>query len=118
MHPGNILFNLPGGDVMQPEIVVLDAGLAVKLKPQDRKNFVEVFHAIAMSNGRRVGELMLDRTPGDKTKIVDPVGFVAGVEELVCSVRAHGLALGKVRIGSILGKMLKLACDHRVKLET
>jgi len=82
LHPGNLKFRQASNDSRQLELVVLDAGLAVQLSPQDRRN------------------------------------FVAGVGELVSSVWGVGLALGNVRLGEIFGKMLGLACYHRVKLET
>jgi len=130
MHPGNVLVRFPGdgsssaafrgayGSGDEPEIVVLDAGLVVALSPQDRRNFVEVFHSIATNDASRTGRLMLERSPGDRSVVVDPEGFVAGVEELIGRMRGIGISLGKVRIGDILGQMLGLACAHRVKLET
>lgn len=127
LHPGNILCRFPAAQGyrttanghLDPELVVLDAGLAVELSRSDRRNFIELFHAIAINDGRMAGELMLDRTPGDASRIRDPQGFVAGVAGLVSEVQeGGGVKLGHVRIGDILGRMLSLACDHRVKLET
>jgi len=125
LHPGNILFRFPQASApiaqaqrMEPEIVILDAGLAVELCPRDRRNFVELLHAVALKDGNRAGRLMLERSPGDHDAVVDKAGFVAGVERLVHAVRGQGLALGSVRLGEVFGDMLTLALAHKVKLET
>merc|ERR1712203_973505 len=102
----------------RPELVVFDAGLAVKLSWRDRRNFIEVFHSIALNDGPRAARLMLERSPGDRANVIDEEGFVAGVAELISSLRSGGIALGKVRLGDCFNKMIGLACDHRVKLET
>jgi len=122
LHPGNILFRFPESDSpgapREPELVLLDAGLAVRLNRRDRRNFVELFHALAMNNGTRAGQLMVERSPGDPRRVLDKVGFIASVERLVASVRGSGVTLGSVRLGEVFGEMLGLALTHRVKLET
>lgn len=118
MHPGNILVRFPHG-VSKPEIVVVDAGLAVKMCPSDRRNFVSVFHALAMRDGKRAGQLMIERTPGDRSLIIDEAGFVAGMTDLIGRFfNSGGLTLSAVRLGDALGQLMGLACGHRVKLET
>jgi len=127
MHPGNILFRFPDstvvgekvvGDLGQPEVILIDAGLAVKLPPRDRRNFVELFHAIAINDGMQAGRLMLERSPGDPSLVLDGAGFVSGVERLISSARGAGINLGGIRIGDIFSALLGLALSHRVKLET
>merc|ERR1711924_35416 len=136
MHPGNILFRYPKpqdpesyGFISKllpskketkppPEIVVLDTGLTVKLNRNDRRNFVELFHAISMYDGTRCGELMLHRSPGDPAQVRDPEGFISGVNTLVTQVSHGGLQLGNHKVGDLLGSLLNLSCTHRVKLET
>jgi len=124
MHPGNILFRFPDrnvnavGDLGQPEVILIDAGLAVKLPPRDRRNFVELFHAIAINDGMLAGRLMLERSPGDPSLVLDGPGFVSGVERLISSTRGTGITLGGVRLGEVFSDLLGLALSHRVKLET
>ncbi|CAK0847869.1 unnamed protein product [Prorocentrum cordatum] len=121
MHPGNILFRYPDAGPAgpgKPEIVLIDAGLSVGLSRKDRRNFVELFHAIATDDGRRAAQLMVERSPGDRSQVVDEEGFVDSISRLISSARGGGVALGKVRIGDIFSEMLGLACSHRVKLET
>jgi len=118
MHPGNILVSFPDG-VSKPEIVVLDAGLAVKMCPSDRRNFVSVFEALAMRDGQRAGQLMIERTPGDRSFIIDEAGFVTGMTDLIGRFfHSGGLTLSAVRIGDGLGQLMGLACRHRVRLQT
>ena len=44
------------------QLVMIDAGLTASLSPTDRANLIEVFYAIIMNNGRRVGQLMIERS--------------------------------------------------------
>lgn len=116
LHPGNIHVRVQKEGA--PELVLLDAGLSVTLSPEDRRNFVEVFHALATNNGREAGRLMVERTPGDRSLVRDEEAFIEGVSKLVSQVWDGGLMLGKVRLGQVFSDMLSLACDHRVQLET
>ncbi|CAE8683412.1 unnamed protein product, partial [Polarella glacialis] len=105
LHPGNIHFR--GGNISSTgavlgsssgkplELVLLDAGLAVQLSSQDRQNFLEVFHALAVNNGLEAGRLMVERSPGDARLVRDREGFVAAVGELCSNFWGLGLALGK-----------------------
>lgn len=117
MHPGNIMVQL-GEDGSKPKLVVLDTGLAVKMKAEDSRNFVDLLHAVAMKDGRRTATLMVERTPGDRSKVVDEEVFVEKVADLVDRVRGKGMSLGKYGLGDVLAQMLQLAYHHRVKLET
>ncbi|CAE7436531.1 unnamed protein product [Symbiodinium pilosum] len=121
LHPGNIHFHRrrvgTESGPLQSELVIFDAGLAVQMSAQDRRNFVDVFYALTTNNGKRAAELMVERTPGDRSLVRDEAGFVAEVGRLVSQVCDMGLALGKVRLGECFGQMLSLACEHRVKLE-
>jgi len=118
LHPGNIHFRFPADSEPEPELVIFDAGLSVQLSRRDRRNFVELFHAISMNDGARAGRLMLERSPGDSSRVVDSEGFVSSVAGLITALRSGGVALGKVRLGDLFTQMIGLACDHRVKLET
>lgn len=122
MHPGNIHFRFPDADgarnIGKPELILLDAGLAVELKPGDRRNFVELFHALVTHDGHRAGNLMIERSPGDRALVIDEAGFVKGIEDLVGQVREGGIALGRIRMGDLFGTLLSLALEHRVRLET
>lgn len=117
MHPGNILVSL-GEDGSTPEVVVLDTGLAIKMRPVDWQNFMDVLHAIAMRDCQEVGKLMVERSPGDRSKVLDEDRFIEGVAGLVHTARDKGMELGKYGLCEVLSQMLALAYSHRVKLET
>lgn len=116
MHPGNMMVRL-GADGADPELIVIDTGLAVQMNPRDQRNFVDLLHAVAMRDGPRAGRLMVERSPGDRSMVIDEEVFVERVADLVHRARAKGLSLGKFGIADTLGQMLQLAYSHRVKLE-
>lgn len=116
LHPGNIHVRMSQDS--PPELVLLDAGLAVTLSARDRQNFLEVFNALASQNGEQAGRLMLERSPGHRALVHDADGFVTGVQDLVADVWGSGLNLGQVKLGEVFRRMLSLACFHQVKLET
>lgn len=130
MHPGNILVRVnrdAGGRsgapdaekrAWDPELVVLDAGLAVQMTRKDRRDFVDLFYAIVMNQGRRAGQLMVERSPGCRDEVIDEGGFVRGIDELITQMRDAGVMLGKLKFGEMFARMLGLACTHKVKLET
>merc|ERR1712137_233183 len=117
LHPGNMLVRL-GEDGKAPELVILDMGLTVAMQPKDQKNFVDLLHAVAMKDGPQAGRLMVERTPGDRSAVIDEDVFVERVGELVSKAREKGFSLGAFGLGEILTQMLHLAYAHRVKLET
>lgn len=43
---------------------MLDAGIVCELGDEDRKNFVDLFHAVVTGNGELAGRLMLERVSG------------------------------------------------------
>ena len=68
----------------------IDAGLVSTLDKQDRKNFVELFSAVVVNNGKRVGELMVDRSRDEGAKCIDREKFCLEIGELVNSVHVSG----------------------------
>eukprot|EP00811_Abedinium_folium_P034225 NODE_7123_length_1606_cov_8.597025.p1 GENE.NODE_7123_length_1606_cov_8.597025~~NODE_7123_length_1606_cov_8.597025.p1 ORF type:complete len:421 (-),score=92.33 NODE_7123_length_1606_cov_8.597025:344-1606(-) len=123
LHPGNILFRFAGesehaSDDAEPEVVILDAGLAVEMAPHDRKNFVSVFHAVATRQWDNAGRMMVEQTPGDRNQIVDEAAFISQVAEAARSFCGQGLHLGStISFGALFGRILSLAFSHHVKLE-
>merc|ERR1712136_180256 len=120
LHPGNVLIRTREDATKSAnlECVVLDAGLAVRMSDRDQRNFLELFHAVAMNDGHRCGTLILERTPGDRSKVSDEGGFVQGVATLVKTFRGATMGLGDIGVGDTLMQMLRLAFHHGVQLET
>lgn len=69
-----------------------------------------------MNDGRRVGELMIERSRGKSCH--DPEGFAMQTEALVREVHASGLSLGRIGVAALLQKMLVLCYLHQIKLES
>merc|ERR1712039_1094502 len=93
-------------------------GLAVRMGPRDQRNFVDLLHAVAMQDGVRAGQLMVERSPGDRSAVIGEDVFVERVAGLVHTATDKGFSIGKFGIGEMLVQMLQLAYNHRVKLET
>ena len=129
LHPGNILVrsaNRPAdtadgnsdavdGDEDSIELVFLDAGIVTELRPQDFENFTAVFGAIVQRDGRRAGQLILERSP--HSRCPDPDAFVDGIEAVVDEALSNGLSLRNLKVGALLGRVLNLACSLRVQLD-
>lgn len=104
LHPGNVLYHeysTDGTDISVPyaytsdssnkwRLSFIDAGLVSTLDKQDRKNFVELFSAVVVNNGKRVGELMVDRSRDEGAKCIDREKFCLEIGELVNSVHVSG----------------------------
>ena len=104
LHPGNVLYHEHSADSAHPSVPYtytyeisnkwglsfIDAGLVSTLDKQDRKNFVELFSAVVVNNGKRVGELMVDRSRDGGAKCIDREGFCLEIGELVNSVHVSG----------------------------
>ena len=81
-------------------MVLIDAGLTTRLEPEDRRNFIAVFHAIIVNDGARVGQLMIDRSASRSCH--DPAGFNDTLREIVSEVHREGLSLKHVSVGELL----------------
>lgn len=122
------------------KMIFLDCGLVSELKKVDQENFVALFNAVAHGQGRRefpslifccqrkgcnsffffsspgAAELMIERSSGDKTKMIEPEGFVNEMDALITMVMRHPLS--EIKIGDVLGKVISLVRKHQVPLET
>ncbi|SNX84075.1 related to aminoglycoside acetyltransferase regulator from P. stuartii [Melanopsichium pennsylvanicum] len=100
----------------QPEIVLLDAGLTVELTPLNRRNFLDLFSAVAQFDGALAGHLMVERcrTPD---LVVDEDVFAMKMQDLVLSVKSKTFSLAKIKISDVLNKVLMAVRDHHVKME-
>ena len=103
-------------------IVFLDAGIAVSLDPEDRKNLRDLFRAVIMNKGDEAGRLMVERAKYERCSQVEGGvdAFAKGIDELVGEFhdrRKEGLTLGAVRIGSLLSRVLELCRVHGVEID-
>ena len=126
LHPGNILLREPKrkgrADAEQPTaIVFLDAGLVVRLSERDKRNFADLFLAVAKGEGKRAGQLIVSRSPGGREGVRrnggDPDRFVRAIAAVVEEVAAKKFQLGAVAIGPVLLDVLSAVREDCVPLE-
>jgi aarF domain-containing kinase len=100
----------------RPQLVFLDAGLVTQLDARNRRNFLDLFRAVAEFDGFRAGRLMAERcaTPAE---VLEPDVFALRVQHLVLGVKSQTFALGRVRVGDVLAEVLAVARRHHVRLE-
>ncbi|KIJ27376.1 hypothetical protein M422DRAFT_784917 [Sphaerobolus stellatus SS14] len=100
----------------QPELVFIDAGLITTLDSHDRRNFLDLFRAIAEFDGYRAGKLMVERCRTPELT-VDPETFALKIQHLVLNVKAKTFSLAKIKISDVLTDVLKAVRQHHVKME-
>ncbi|XP_074123835.1 putative aarF domain-containing protein kinase 2 isoform X2 [Sminthopsis crassicaudata] len=134
LHPGNILVqgaDFPKeslGDVLgtpvlesRPassplKLVLLDAGIVAGLQAADLENFRAVFTAVAMGQGERVAELILQHARASECR--DVKKFKAEMAVLVSQARKNTITLEKLQVANLLSSVFKLLMTHKVKLES
>ncbi|UZJ51109.1 hypothetical protein CBS101457_000429 [Exobasidium rhododendri] len=100
----------------QPELVFLDAGLTVELSPDNRRNFLELFGAVAEFDGALAGHLMVERCKSPEL-VQDEDTFALKMQDLVLSVKSKTFSLAKIKIGDVLSQVLSAVRTHHVKME-
>lgn len=99
-----------------PEIVFIDAGLVTTLDATNRRNFLDLFRAVAEFDGYRTGHLMVERSRSPELAI-DTETFALKMQHLVLSVKRKTFSLGQIKISDLLTEVLKNVREHHVKLE-
>ncbi|KAK9470951.1 ABC1 family-domain-containing protein [Dipodascopsis tothii] len=100
----------------RPQVVFLDAGLVTELSDVNRRNFIDLFTALAEFKGYEAGELMIQRSRTPET-VVDAEKFALRMQKLILDVKAKTFRLGNVRIGDILTEALQMVRVHHVRME-
>ena len=103
-------------DGFLPELVILDAGLVSELSPKNLRNFLDLFAAIAMFDGRQAGSLMVDRCRTPEL-VTDREQFIRVIEGVMDSVKSETFSLASLNIGDVLNKVLKAVRTYHVKME-
>ncbi|RKP14588.1 atypical/ABC1/ABC1-C protein kinase [Piptocephalis cylindrospora] len=98
-----------------PQLVFLDAGLVTELDEKNRRNFLDLFQAVAEFDGYRAGTLMVERCQSPELAI-EPEEFARGVQGLVERVRDQTMSLSQVHIADILTVIMHLVREHHVRL--
>lgn len=71
LHPGNMMVG-QRKDNGGPCLVILDAGIVCQLDQHDRKNFVDLFYAIVIGDGKLAGRLMIERVRRNTSNVWYP----------------------------------------------
>ncbi|KAJ7751308.1 hypothetical protein DFH07DRAFT_826829 [Mycena maculata] len=105
-----------GAEGYIPEIVFIDAGLVTTLSEVNRKNFLDLFSAMAQFDGFRTGQLMVERCRSPELAI-ETETFALKMQHLVLTVKRKTFSLGQIKISDILTEVLKAVREHHVKME-
>ncbi|CAN6613054.1 hypothetical protein TRVA0_005S02014 [Trichomonascus vanleenenianus] len=100
----------------RPQVCFIDTGLVTELNKVNRRNFIDLFKAISTFDGYRVGELMIERSRTPDTAL-EPEIFALKVERLVHNIKKRTFALGSVRLGDLLWRVLGMVRQHHVRME-
>lgn len=100
----------------RPQLIFIDTGLVTELNANNRKNFLDLFRAVAEFDGYKAGHLMCERCR-QPDAVIDKEVFALKMQHLVLNVKSHTLALGNVKIGDILQEVLNMVRNHHVRLE-
>ncbi|KXX80823.1 putative serine/threonine-protein kinase abkC [Madurella mycetomatis] len=100
----------------RPQLVFIDTGLVTELNATNRRNFLDLFRAVAEFDGYKAGHLMCERCR-QPDAVLDKEVFALKMQHLVLGVKSRTLALGNVKIGDILQQVLTMVRQHHVRLE-
>jgi aarF domain-containing kinase len=100
----------------RPQLIFIDTGLVTELNATNRKNFIDLFRAVAEFDGYKAGHLMCERCRQPEAVLEQEV-FALKMQHLVLAVKSKTLALGNVKIGDILQQVLGMVRSHHVRLE-
>ena len=100
----------------RPQLIFIDTGLVTELNQGNRRNFLDLFKAVAEFDGYRAGHLMVDRCRQPEV-VIDKEIFALKMQHLVLAVKGRTFALGNVKIGDVLNDVLNMVRAHHVRLE-
>lgn len=100
----------------RPQLIFIDTGLVTELNAANRKNFLDLFRAVAEFDGYKAGHLMCERCRQPEA-VLDKEVFALKMQHLVLGVKSSTLNLGDVKIGDILQQVLSMVRSHHVRLE-
>ncbi|TKA67801.1 hypothetical protein B0A55_09926 [Friedmanniomyces simplex] len=100
----------------RPQLIFIDTGLVTELNDLNRKNFLDLFKAIAEFDGYKAGHLMVERCR-QPSAVLDKEVFALRMQHLVLGVKSRTFALGNIKIGDVLNEVLDMVRGHHVRLE-
>jgi aarF domain-containing kinase len=100
----------------RPQLIFIDTGLVTELNATNRRNFLDLFKAVAEFDGYKAGNLMCERCR-QPDAVIDQEVFALKMQHLVLGVKSRTLALGNMKIGDILNEVLGMVRNHHVRME-
>jgi aarF domain-containing kinase len=100
----------------RPQLIFIDTGLVTELNETNRKNFLDLFRAIAEFDGYRAGQLMVERCRSPSA-VIDPEIFALKMQHLVLGIKAKTFALGQIKFGDVLHEVMSMVRHHHVRME-
>ncbi|KAL9133168.1 MAG: hypothetical protein Q9175_005652 [Cornicularia normoerica] len=100
----------------RPQLIFIDTGLVTALNDTNRKNFLDLFKAVAEFDGYRAGHLMVERCR-QPDAVIDEEVFALKMQHLVLGVKSRTFALGNIKIGDVLNEVLSMVRGHHVRME-
>ena len=100
----------------RPQLIFIDTGLVTALNSKNRKNFLDLFKAIAEFDGYRAGNLMVERCRQPEA-VIDKEVFALKMQHLVLGVKSRTFALGNIKLGDVLNQVLSMVRGHHVRME-
>ena len=100
----------------RPQLIFIDTGLVTALNSTNRRNFLDLFKAIAEFDGYRAGHLMVERCRQPEA-VIDKEVFALKMQHLVLGVKSKTFALGNIKIGDVLSEVLGMVREHHVRME-
>ena len=100
----------------RPQLIFIDTGLVTALNATNRRNFLDLFKAVAEFDGYRAGHLMVERCRQPEA-VIDQEIFALKMQHLVLGVKSRTFALGNIKIGDILNEVLSMVRQHHVRME-
>jgi aarF domain-containing kinase len=100
----------------RPQLIFIDTGLVTELNSFNRKNFLDLFRAVAEFDGYKAGHLMIERCRSPES-VVDGEVFALRMQHLVLAVKGRTFALGNIKIGDVLSEVLSMVRSHHVRME-
>lgn len=96
-------------------LVFLDCGLVTALADNGRRNFIDLFEAVCTFDGRRAGQLMINRCQTPHL-VVAPDVFVLRIQDIILKVRQMSFQLSKLTFSEIFNPVMSAVRIHHVRL--
>ncbi|KAG5357623.1 ABC1 family protein [Yarrowia sp. C11] len=103
-------------DGYHAQLCMIDAGLVTELNDLNRRNFIDLFKALAEFDGYKAGDLMVQRSRTPET-VIDPETYALKVGKLVSQMKSRTFKLGNFKIGDLLTQVLAMVRQHHVRME-